>query len=71
MWEHTARLAFIWLRITLALVVGLGVVWLVYGWHSAPFAVAALLAALIEVWATRGLAREWSWLASSSWWWHS
>ncbi|MCA1707673.1 MAG: hypothetical protein LC808_32135 [Actinobacteria bacterium] len=69
MWEQTGRLVWIWLRITFGLLAGLGVVWLVYGWHSAAFAVAALLAALIEVWAVRGLAREWSWLARGCWWW--
>lgn len=69
MWEDTGRLALIWLRITLALVVVLGVIWLVYGWHSTPFAAAAVLAALVQYWAVRGLAREWSWLARGTWWW--
>jgi len=69
MWDETGRLLLIWLRITLALLVGLGVVLLVYGWHTTPFAVAALVAVLVEVWAVRGLAREWTWLARGSWWW--
>lgn len=69
MWEHTGRLIWTWLRLTLALLAGLGVVWLVYGWHSVPFTLAALGAALIEAWAVRGLAREWSWQASGTWWW--
>lgn len=69
MWEETARLALTWLRITLALVVVLGVVLLVYGWGSPQFTVAGLLAAVVEMWAIRGLAREWSWLARGCWWW--
>ncbi|MGH3904154.1 MAG: hypothetical protein ACRDTE_08195 [Pseudonocardiaceae bacterium] len=69
MWEETARLALTWLRITLALVVVLGVVLLVYGWGSAQFTVAGLLAAVVEMWAIRGLTREWSWLARGCWWW--
>lgn len=69
MWEETGRLALIWLRITVALLVGLGVVLLVCGWHSGWFALAAIAAALIQAWAVRGLAREWSWLARGSWWW--
>ncbi|MGH3810133.1 MAG: hypothetical protein ACRDRU_26630 [Pseudonocardiaceae bacterium] len=69
MLAETGRLASIWARITLGVALPLVVIALVYGWHSAPFAVAALAAVLIEVWAIRSLAREWSWLARGAWWW--
>ncbi|MGH3773705.1 MAG: hypothetical protein ACRDRW_20335 [Pseudonocardiaceae bacterium] len=69
MLSETGRLASIWSRITLGLLVPLGVILLVCGWHSTLFRVAALVAVLIEVWAIRSLAREWSWLARGSWWW--
>ncbi|MGH3829474.1 MAG: hypothetical protein ACRDRS_03325 [Pseudonocardiaceae bacterium] len=69
MFSETGRLASLWLRITLALAVPLGVIGLVCGWRSTPFTIAAVLAVLLEIWAIRALAREWSWLARGAWWW--
>ncbi len=69
MWEETRRLLWIWCRITLGLTLVCAVVLTVYGGDSTPFKVAALVAVVLELAVIRGLAREWSWLASSCWWW--
>ncbi|MGH3916293.1 MAG: hypothetical protein ACRDTC_23225 [Pseudonocardiaceae bacterium] len=67
--EETGRLLWIWLRITLALLVGCGIVVGVYGWNSTPVKIAVVAAVVLELAVIRGLAREWSWQASGTWWW--
>ena len=49
----------------LALGVAAAWLWCSPGW----FAVCVVVAALVELWAIRQLAREWAWEARSSWWW--
>ncbi|MDQ2709320.1 MAG: hypothetical protein M3Z25_17565 [Actinomycetota bacterium] len=57
-----------WFKVTAALVICVGLVWLFtdqtrYVWQ------AGIAATLIDMWAIRALAREWSHEARSSWWW--
>ncbi|MDQ2706292.1 MAG: hypothetical protein M3Z25_01000 [Actinomycetota bacterium] len=59
-----------WLKITVALGLGVGGVWL---FTDRPgYVTAAVIAAgLIELWTVKALAREWAYEARTAWWWTS
>ena len=67
MWGVTGWALATWLRVTVALALGVGAawLWLPTGW----FVVCAALGVLGELWAVRQLAREWAWQARGRWWW--
>ena len=67
MWAVTGWAVVTWLKISIALAVGVGAawVWCSPGW----FVVCVVVAVLVELWAIRQLAREWAYEARSSWWW--
>ena len=69
MFEHTARLAATWAKITLTLIAGAGLVILYCGWDSTETRVALITAGLLELLTLRGLARQWLLTARCSWWW--
>jgi hypothetical protein len=67
MWNVTGWVIRTWLRITVLLCLGVGAAWL---WCPAGwFTLAVIGAAVIELWTTGALAREWSYQASTTWWW--
>jgi hypothetical protein len=67
MWRVTGWALVTLLRITGALVLGVGAawLWLPVGW----FVACAAVGGLGELWAIRQLAREWAWQARGYWWW--
>ena len=68
MWTTTAWAVRTWLKLTVALALGVFGVWLLVdqrGWFYASL----LGAALIEYWALRALGKEWAYNAQSRWWW--
>ncbi|MCE0764780.1 hypothetical protein LWC35_17965 [Pseudonocardia kujensis] len=69
MWAVTGWAAATWLRVTLALAITLGVLWLLLGTGSGWFWAAVLGAGLVEYRMTRALAAEWGTEARYSWWW--
>ncbi len=69
MWAVTGWAFVTWVRITVLLGVGVGVVWLVSGVGTGPFVVVCAVAVLAEVYLVRQLHREWTYRARSSWWW--
>ncbi|MFC4949037.1 hypothetical protein [Pseudonocardia sp. GCM10023141] len=58
-----------WLKITLALAVGVGLVWLALPAGSGWFWVAVLAACVMEWFTIRQLGREWVENARWHWWW--
>lgn len=70
MWETTTWAVVTWLKGSLVLAAVVGVCWLVYGLGSGQFALAAIVAALGELYLLRALAREWGHEASMRWWWN-
>jgi hypothetical protein len=69
MWAVTGWALTTWLKVTVFLLLGVGVAWLVWGAHSGQFLLALVGAALLETYAIRQLCREWAHEARSSWWW--
>lgn len=69
MWAVTAWALVMWARLTAALAVVVGVLWLTVGINDRWFWAAAVGAAFLELYAVRQLAREWTSEARSSWWW--
>ncbi len=59
-----------WLKITVALGLGVGGVW-VFTDRPGYLLAALIVAGLIELWAITALAREWAYEARTSWWWTS
>ena len=69
MWAVTGWCLLTWVRITVALSVIVGVLWLTVGTDDRWFWAAAVGAAFLELYAIRQLAREWTFEARSCWWW--
>jgi hypothetical protein len=69
MWAVTGWALTTWLKVTVVLVVLVGLAWLVWGVHSGQFVLAAIGAVLLEGYTIRQLCREWAYEARSSWWW--
>jgi len=69
MWHTTSWFFRTWLKVTLALAVGVGVVWLCT--DRAGYVVLAVIGAgLAECWTVRQLCREWAQEARYlCWWW--
>lgn len=68
MWAVTGWALRTWLKLTVALAVAVGVAWLALG-GTGWFALVCVGAVVAQVHTVRGLAREWSHEARSSWWW--
>jgi hypothetical protein len=69
MWAVTGWALATGLKVTVALALLVGVVWLVWGGGSGQFLLALVGAGLLEGYALRQLCREWAYEARSSWWW--
>lgn len=69
MWDVTGWAALTWLKTTLLLAVVVGGAWLALGTGSGWFWTITLAAAVIDVFMTRQLTREWRHEASLRWWW--
>lgn len=68
MWETTGWVFRTWLKVTIALGLGVLGVWL-FTTQIGLFYLAVIAAGLIEVWASCALAREWVDDARYCWWW--
>jgi hypothetical protein len=69
MLRTTGQLIGTWLRITFFLGLAVLMVGWIWGFGSGPFAVAVVVAVVVEVLALRGLTREWVFEARGRWWW--
>jgi membrane protein YdbS with pleckstrin-like domain len=69
MWDATVWAAMTWLKLTALLAVAVGVCWLVFGAGSGGFVLAVIVDAVVELYLTRQLAREWAYEATMRWWW--
>ena len=57
-----------WLKITLALGLGVLGVWL-FTVKPGYTVVAVIVAGIVEVWSVKALAKEWAYEARTAWWW--
>ena len=69
MWAVTGWVIATWLRVTLALSIGVAVAWLALGAHSGAFWLLCIAAVTAELCLSRQLLREWNWEAGLRWWW--
>jgi hypothetical protein len=59
-----------WLKITVALGLGVFGVWL-FADKPGYTVAAVIVAGIVEVWTVKALAKEWAYEARTSWWWTS
>ena len=69
MLRTTGQLIGTWLRVTFFLGLAVLVVGWIWGFGTGPFALAVVVAVVVEVLALRGMAREWVFEARGRWWW--
>lgn len=67
MWAVTGWAFATWAKLTILLVIVVGVCW--WQLDTGTFALACVAAGLVELWMISALAGEWVSEARSSWWW--
>ena len=69
MWAVTGWAVLTWLKLTALLGAVVLAGWWQLGTGSGWFLTVCLTAAVVQLWAIRQLAREWTYEARSTWWW--